>query len=567
MDALEKLLLPDEAEYPGELTEGFELLERMAGSGDSETLLARDRRTGEKMTVKCFRKEHPLYEKTEPEALRRLQAPPLPEFRGEYRNEKMRCVVRQYVEGESLAERAARMPLTEAEVREIGIELCRQLAILHAAEPPIIHRDVKPQNIILREDGTPVLIDFGISRVYTSKEADTLIMGTQGFAPPEQYGFSATDGRSDIYSLGMVLRWLLREGNAQGKALASPMERVIARMTAFDPDRRYASAERAAAALRNTTEKARRRVLAWAAAGIALAAVLIWGAFALLKPAEDIPVFTQPLIAEAARLNLGLEEGAALTRERLEDVRGIYLVAGTACADADAFYPAVSQWYAEGRPDRRTVSDLRDLALMPNLEQVCIAAEKVEDISALAGLDRLNKVEFKHNSIQDISPLAGKVHLSSVGLNENPVRDLSPLLECPELAFLDLCNVHNYDPEIISRLGNFSYLDIANATESYRYLGRKSIHALSLAWSGLTELTDLDGVTHLEDLEISHTAVSDLSPLTIHAGLKHLKMAAVPVKDLRPLLELPLLETVTLSPEMEPLVEGLEGRQFEVLYE
>ena len=274
------------------------------------------------------------------------------------------------------------MTLTEEEVREFGIELCRQLAILHAAEPPIIHRDVKPQNIILREDGTPVLIDFGISRVYTSKEADSLIMGTQGFAPPEQYGFSATDGRSDIYSLGMVLRWLLREGNAQEKTPASPLERVIARMTAFDPDRRYASAERAAAALRNTTEKARRRVLAWAAAGIALAAVLIWGAFALLKPAEDIPVFTQPLIAEAARLNLGLEEGAALTRERLEDVRGIYLVAGTACADADAFYPAVSQWYAEGRPDRRTVSDLRDLALMPNLEQVCVAAEKVEDISA-----------------------------------------------------------------------------------------------------------------------------------------------------------------------------------------
>ena len=77
----------------------------------------------------------------------------------------------------------------------------------------------------------------------------------------------------------------------------------------------------------------------------------------------------------------------------------------------------------------------------------------------------------------------------------------------------------------------------------------------------------MDGVTHLEDLEISHTAVRDLSPLTIHTGLKHLKMAAVPVKDLSPLLELPLLETVTLSPEMEPLVEGLEGRQFEVLYE
>ena len=569
MDGNKRLdpVLPDESEYPRELTERFELLERLSGSGDTETLLAREKKTGNLVTVKCFYASHPLFDQNEPEALRGLNAPPLPAFVDEYRNEMMRCVIRTYVQGTSLAEYADGKKLSEDEVRRIGIALCGQLQTLHSTHPTIIHRDVKPQNIIMQEDGTPVLIDFGISRVYSTKGKDTMVLGTEGFAPPEQYGFSATDARSDIYSLGMVLSWLLHGEDAQEKTPASPLESVIAQMTAFDPDRRYASAERAAAALRNTTAKARRRILGWAAAGAALAALLIWGIFALLKPAEDIPAFTQPLIAEAARMSLGLEEGDALTRKRLEEVRGIYLVAGTPCANSDAFYPAVSQWYADGRPDRRSVTDLADLALMPNLEQVCIAAEDLEDISALAGLDQLDKVEFKHNSIQDISVLAGKVHLSSVGLNGNPVRDLSPLLECPALAFLDLCDVHNYDPEIIARLGNFNYLDIANNTESYRYLGRKSVHSLSLAWSGLTTLSDLDGVSHLEDLEFSHTAVADLSPLTIHSGLRNLKMAAVPVKDLSPLLELPQLESVTLSRDMEPLAQTLSESGITVIYE
>ena len=78
MDKLETLQLPEEGEYPEALTERFELLERMSGSGDTETLLARDQRTGERVTVKCFLREHPLYDRREPEALRRLQAPQLP---------------------------------------------------------------------------------------------------------------------------------------------------------------------------------------------------------------------------------------------------------------------------------------------------------------------------------------------------------------------------------------------------------------------------------------------------------------------------------------------------------
>ena len=563
-----ELILPDEAEYPRELTEAYELLERMSGSRETETLLARDRRTGEKVTVKCFPADHPLYGQQEPEVLRNLDAPPLPRFVAEFRNEKMRCVLRQYAEGESLAERAARQPLTDEEIRELGIRLCDQLQALHGTNPPVIHRDVKPQNIILREDGTPVLIDFGISRVQSARDTDTLILGTKGFAPPEQYGFARTDARSDIYGLGMVLHWLQKGDCEIPESAGTPLEKVIRRMTAFDPRQRYENAAQARRALENTRPGNQRRRKITAIFFVALAVIcLAAGVIAGLGMRNRRAEIADPLIAEAVRKNLGLAENAAITRDHLDQVTGIYIVADSACANPESFYEAISQWYSEGRPARGTMTNLADLAAMPNLEQVCVAAQQLEDISGLSGLRNLNKVEFKHNHIQDIFPLAGMDHLSSVGLNDNPVRDLSPLLECPSLAFLDLCDVRNYNPEIIGRMGNFDYLDISNPTESYRYLGQKSVLALAVTWTGLNSLEDLSGLTRLQDLDISHTNVSDLSPISCHSGLRNLKMSAVPVKDLSPLLSLPQLESVTLSKDMEPLLEGLGTYSFEIRYE
>ena len=479
----------------------------------------------------------------------------------------MRCVLHQYVAGETLAAVAAERRLSEAEIVRIGVCLCDQLQALHSADPPIIHRDVKPQNIIIQEDGSPVLIDFGISRSQSKKETDTMALGTRGFAPPEQYGYAQTDARSDIYSLGVVLHWLLRGEAESLQSAASPLEKVLQRMTAFDPRHRYASAAQARRALRNALPHRRTRaLLGIAAAALVIVLLGLWALPGIVRNAKRVS-FSSPLVAEAVRLNLGLEENEAVTRDLLPRVKGIYIVADAAYANADGFYAAIGAWYAAGRPGRGDLTDLADLAQLPNLEQVCVAAQQLTDISALAGLKKLNKVEFKHNNIQDISVLAGMDRLTYVGINGNPVRDISPLVQCPGLAFLDLCGVSNYDPSVIGQLGNFDYLDIANATESYRYLEHKSIKSLSLAWSGLTTLEDLREVTRLEDLEITHTSVSDLTPITVHSGLRRLRMAAVPVRSLEPLLLLPQLQSITLSRDMEPLVEELGPHEFEIIYE
>ena len=118
------------------------------------------------------------------------------------------------------------------------------LSFLHTTyKTPVIHRDIKPDNILI-VDSKAMLIDFGIARSWDKDAAcDTHLMGTSGYAAPEQFGFMQTDPRSDIYALGMTLRFALTEANPGQKATIEPaeLEEAIARACEFDPKRRYGS--------------------------------------------------------------------------------------------------------------------------------------------------------------------------------------------------------------------------------------------------------------------------------------------------------------------------------------
>ncbi|MGE5458897.1 MAG: protein kinase domain-containing protein, partial [Methanobacterium sp.] len=116
-----------------------------------------------------------------------------------------------YIEGHTLKEEVQkRGQIPEAEVINWAIQLCDILSFLHKRNPPIIFRDLKPDNIMLTPDGQIKLIDFGIARHFQKgNTADTTAYGSTGFAPPEQYGENQTDPRSDIYALGATLHYLL----------------------------------------------------------------------------------------------------------------------------------------------------------------------------------------------------------------------------------------------------------------------------------------------------------------------------------------------------------------------
>ena len=169
--------------------------------------------------------------------LMKLPHPLLPKVYYAAEMEGRTCVIEQYVDGRNLQDILDREgALPEETVRRVGLQLCDALEFLHGQG--IIHRDIKPSNIIMKEDGALCLIDFGAARVIKEDaEQDTRILGTPGFAPPEQYGFAATDYRSDFYALGMTLKALL------GNEYRGSLTEAIRRCVELDPERRVASAQ------------------------------------------------------------------------------------------------------------------------------------------------------------------------------------------------------------------------------------------------------------------------------------------------------------------------------------
>ncbi len=172
-------------------------------------------------------------------------------------------LVMECVQGETVESFLRLRPRTAAQVLPIALQLCDVLDYLHGRMPPIIYRDLKPSNAMIEHaTGLVKLIDFGIARFYKpGKQKDTKMMGTPGFAPPEQYGNGQTDARSDIFALGVTLHVMLTEYDVEQSPWSYPpartlnpevspaLERVIVRATAMRVADRYQSAAELHAAL------------------------------------------------------------------------------------------------------------------------------------------------------------------------------------------------------------------------------------------------------------------------------------------------------------------------------
>lgn len=115
-------------------------------------------------------------------------------------------VLEEYIQGETLGEKLKKGLPDDEKLRFI-LDICDALIFLHNAQVPIIHRDIKAQNIMISDDGVVKLIDYDAAKVFhAGKKADTTLIGTVGAAAPEQYGFAQSDARTDIYSLGVLIK-------------------------------------------------------------------------------------------------------------------------------------------------------------------------------------------------------------------------------------------------------------------------------------------------------------------------------------------------------------------------
>lgn len=149
----------------------------------------------------------------EADLLSQLAHASLPRLHEQYCKREQWYLIMDFIEGETLEDYLnkisnKRLPLSE--VFSIGLQLCDVLEYLHAHQPPIVFRDLKPSNTILTPEGKVYLIDFGIARFFKPGQVkDTIALGSLGYAAPEQYGRTQTTPRADIYSLGAVLHQML----------------------------------------------------------------------------------------------------------------------------------------------------------------------------------------------------------------------------------------------------------------------------------------------------------------------------------------------------------------------
>lgn len=146
-------------------------------------------------------------------------------------------VLEEYVEGDTLDFLLRDALFSPDETKKIVTQVCRGLWVLHSMGA--VHRDVKPENIILRGPEA-VLIDFDAARLYDpGHDTDTQILGTTGFAAPEQYGLSQSDSRADIYSVGVLINVMLTGEHPSRRLASGRMGLVVERCTRVSPEKRY----------------------------------------------------------------------------------------------------------------------------------------------------------------------------------------------------------------------------------------------------------------------------------------------------------------------------------------
>lgn len=329
----------------------YEILRELGRGGTSVVYLVKDRADGRNYAMKVLRKDDGKQElsekkadhlRAEAEVLKALCIdesgnvslhPGIPAYRECVCDEKdgFAGYVMEYVEGRSLQQLLEEgRTFTAREAVEAGLQLCGIMEQLHGQNPSMIFRDLKPANILVRPDGQFVLVDYGtVRKLRKSAGADTMQLGTDGYAAPEQYGgWEQSDERTDIYGIGAVLHHMitgrppLETGlRPLGEILSSKgeswqfdeMDKILLRCCMTAPSMRYSSCKELEKALRGvirlrTRSRIRERGWRWFVLLVNTAVVCLGLAIVLTASAAGAETVEYCAFVEEAGEKTALED-------------------------------------------------------------------------------------------------------------------------------------------------------------------------------------------------------------------------------------------------------------------
>lgn len=456
---------------------------------------------------------------------------PTPVYLKTYPENNMTYYVRTYIEGktlEELCETSYKKPgLSPTRALDYILALTELLQFLHSLNPPLIHRDIKPQNVVIDAEGGCHFIDLGISRFYqVTKHSDTFIMGTKLTAPPEQFGYQQTDTRSDLYSMGILLLYCVtgeyKVSDQNLTELPENLQYIIQKATMFDPDKRYQNAGELLPDLLQARypdmaypihSRARRRTRIYRAAiGALLAANLILTSLLFFtktgrftpapsgSPVQDGTAasepqtasgseysFQEPLIEEAIRKQLNISEGPIKESDLLKvtelHIFGLQIYSD----DSEIWFRGEFPWIFDDATretglylQQGPISSLADITHMPNLKVLSLYGQQITDVSALKDME-----------------------LEELGLGYNPLTDLEPLTGNSSIRYLNLAALDITDISVLSTLPSLVSLNISSTgVESIEGLEHCPIQALNIYQTGLKDYGQLCALPHLRELSL-----------------------------------------------------------------
>lgn len=588
---------------PEDMQEHWTVYECLKESEDSSTFLVKETATGILCVLKWGRNRQTEFLRNEMEIMKKMADRKLSGIPKAYRifeeNGEV-YLVREYIEGMSLAQMVLQKGgISEAEICRISRKICQTAEQFQNPDEPMIHRDIKPENIVVTPGGEVVFIDFGTMRSYKKDGSrDTFVVGTRGTAAPEQYGYTQTDQRTDVYAIGQTMLYMVSESYEMNQlsecAVSRRMKKIIEKACSFEPDKRYGDA----AQLRRAVEKcqANNRKKVYKKAGAVFGLIAAGYILAIFSPdgtvienkrietaeqsaaEEQIQAeitFREELIEEAVRKELGLSKTDKITASMLENVRKLRIVGKEILDDEDTFWG--EGHHVDGKDSsfgsvRGNITDLSDLAQMVNLEELALCNQKIEDISGLKELP-LKKLYLSKNMITDFSVLLNLIDLDTLCIMENPAENLSVIGECTGILRLNIQGMNLTDIDFLKNL-SLDYLDMSNVEvennifeplaemkkldtlcmcdvneAAAETLSQMSTLKALFMWGDSTileNLKPLKGMTQLATLAFT-TQISSLEGIEQFPSLNFLSVSFSLVKDLSPVTGAKNLQVIDIS--------------------
>ncbi len=530
---------------PVEMKEHWTVYECLKENEDSATFLVKETvagilcvlKWGRNMQAELLRNEMEILEKL---ADRKLSG--IPKAYRIFEENREVYLVREYIEGTPLAQMVLQKgEIPETEICRISRKICRTAEQFQNPDNLMIHRDIKPENIVITPGGEAVFIDFGTMRSYKKDGSrDTFVVGTRGTAAPEQYGYTQTDQRTDVYAIGQTMLYMVSESYEMDQLsecnISRKMKKVIEKACSFEPDKRYTDASELSRAIEKCQKNSRK--ILWKKTGVAVGLIAVGYILAFLFPGMT-----------------------ATKNERI------------AATDQNAAEVLQTTAETQDEETEQTAEKTQNPEQVQNVEQSQNnPVQEIEDISGLKDLP-LKKLYLSKNMITDFSVLPNLIDLDILCIMENPAENLSPVGECTGISRLNIQGMNLEDIDFLKNL-KLDYLDMSNAEvksnifEPLAEMGKldtlcmcdinesaaETLSQLSnlkalFMWGDTTELENLKplkGMKELENLAFT-TQISSLEGIEQFPSLNFLSVSFSLVKDLTPITGAKSLQVIDIS--------------------